>query len=203
MTDNTVAKIAKGALVVSLKNAKTPTVWRARLESLDEASFRIDTAGKGAYSLNLRRAGGKAGGEEVAVFATKTAAEQALSTITDVLFNMEDMAAEPPESDETLAAPVKTTADPAPATAPRAADSVRSMTGCRVFYWLSFALIFMVLVAFVYKGSATYSLANSGGVPLPDMPNSQTMGGDIEEMPDLPEGRLRSADDFFQERESR
>jgi hypothetical protein len=199
MTQNTVAKIVQGALVVSLKNAKNPTVWRARLDRLDEARFSVESGGKGVYRLQLNNSG-KTAGEEIASFTTKSAAEQALAAITDVLFNLEDIA---------LTAPVDSTAQVNAVVEDRVQ---KAYTGWRIFYWLVFVLIFLVgflffaskLMSFVPPGSvpAAISGAQSGAANggLPDRPNKDTMGGDIDDMPEPPAGRPLSADDYFKDR---
>lgn len=213
MTQNTVAKVAQGALVVSLKNAKNPTVWRARLDSLDEARFSVESGGKGLYKLQLHHTG-KTAGETLAGFTTKAAAEQALEAITDVLFNLEDLApaaATPGASNDALAAPVMAAAAPtAQDNAAMAARVEKSMSGWRVFYWLVFVLIF--LAGFLLFMGARMSTpgerpVSMGGIEsgapnggLPERPNRDTMGGDVDDMPEPPEGRPLSADEFFKNR---
>lgn len=190
----TIAKISQNAMVLSLQNAKSPTVWRAKLESLDEMSFKVESAGKGKYALNASKADST---ETIAEFSTKSAAEQALSVITETLFNLD---AYVPSSDGDT---VQNDAISEDGTKQNEAPNPVNFSKWRAIYWASFVIVFMALLGLIYLGTQKVPLGsdiNSIKSIMPDKPNKDTMGGRVEDMPDLQQGRPLSADDFFNNR---
>ena len=190
--DQTLAKISQNALVVSFKNAKSPTIWRAKLDTLDEMSFTVHTVGKGKYTLVATK---DKDSETIAEFSTKTAGEQALNAITDVLFNLDGV-----YQDTVPLSAATISASPAPEQ-----KKAKSFTGWRAFYWVTFVILFLCLFGVFSKGVQTLPLG--GGDPtsttqslMPDAPTQDTMGGSIDDMPDPQLGRTLPAEDFFKDR---
>ena len=189
----TLVRTSGDSVVVSFQGAKSPSVWRAKLSSLDEAVFKVEAAGKNKYILFFDKAG--SGPEQLAEFTTKSAANEALAAISDVLFNLDTQ----PEAEA-----VVTTETPKAVENDEAILSLEphKMTYWRRIYWIAFLVLFLIFAAVIIIGTFNNPQNISGGdlrTTLPDRPNSQTMGGDINDLPAIEEGRPMSADDFFSE----
>ncbi len=190
MTD-TLVKTSGDTMVVSFQSAKSPSVWRVKLSQLDGASFKVD-GGKSKYVLLFDKNGTS---DVLAEYTTKSAATDALNEISKVMFDLE---AEP-------VAVVTTHSPKAIENDDAIADtSSHPMTFWRRVYWVAFAVLFVGFTLFILSGSMTppqdmtpEELQTSPY--LPDRPNSQTMGGDLEDLPDIQQGRPVPADEFFGE----
>lgn len=191
---DTLVRTSGDSMLVSFQGAKSPSVWRAKLSSLDEAVFKIDSAGKNKYILIFDRAG--AGPEQLAEFTTKSSATEALNAITDVLFNL--------DGSEPVAEAVVTTEPPKAIVNDDAILSTEphKMTFWRRIYWIAFAVLFLIFAIVIVMATFNMPRTMTPGdlrTTLPERPNSQTMGGDIKDLPAIEEGRPMSADEFFGE----
>tara|TARA_B100001971_G_C18112320_1_gene494876 strand:+ start:39 stop:632 length:594 start_codon:yes stop_codon:yes gene_type:complete len=191
----TVVKLTSDALVVSFQNADTPSIWRAKSDSLDAVSFKLKKKGKTKTVLICSKGGEE---EDIAEFTSKAKAEQAFSAISDAVFNMDAASASTSDQSGDAVLKASKSQDTNPA---EKNDKPRSMTGWRVLYWVAFVLIFLILVSFIRSGQNTIPLKSADGQTqmgfMPEKPNRQTMGGSVDELPDLHEGRPVPADELF------
>ena len=194
----TIVRLTKGAVVASFQGAKSPSVWRVKQSALEEAGFKI-VENKGSYDLLFMRSNVE-GGEVISQFDTKPAANEAMSALTSVLMQL-DGGEVPMDT-----AAVVTTRTPKEMENDVAMSSVGedrpSLHKWHLVYWVAFAVIAVLtfLVIFMATQGNKDIVTNATGDQqyyLPEQPNTDTMGGTIDDLPEVMEGRPLSADDYF------
>ncbi len=88
----TEAKIVDQTLIVSAKDAQSPSLWRGDLTTYKSASFSVSVM-KTKASLKVQLEGAKA--ETIADYKNADAANEALSVVTDALLKPAAVAAKP------------------------------------------------------------------------------------------------------------
>lgn len=192
-SQDTLIKVNDSSIIVSFNGAKSPSVWRASLSRIDDAVFKVDSVGKNKYVLILAKPG--AVNEELAEFTTKAAATDALSALTNTLFDLDTAPAA--EAIVTTQTPKAIDNEAAILETPLPEHKMRRW---KKIYWVTFGVLFILVAAIVLIGALRTPpnpTTDNLRTILPDRPTNQTMGGDVEDLPDVNEGRPMSADDYF------
>jgi len=208
----TLVRLTRDAMIVSFQNAHSPSVWRVKRTALEEATFKVVENGSLYDLVFMPDMSSK--GEVVSQYDKRADATAAMNAIMDVVIQMDG------GEEAVVTTNATPPAAPAPAakivanTTPKEMENDQAMTQVSnptprkriwmLVYWIAFAFLFLFFLASIFFGVQS---ANEGAVigsedggmvnMLPDQPNRDTMGGDVNDMPEAEEGRPLSADEYF------